>query len=82
MAINDVKLNTFFKVTPHPEAAPDEVYFSNCVESAYDSISWKTKRWGQTAYDTNNKVIRGINELYPVFVKRHELIAAGFTLKE
>ncbi len=82
MPLTDVKLDTQFNVKPHPEANSDEVFLTNSQARNYQHIGWETKRRGSVPYDTSGKVCGDGVSLFPVFVKRHELISAGFTFVE
>ena len=72
----------------HPEMLPDEVFLRNAADyhnpywgdnrrSSWEAIGWRTKRKGMVAYDIDGKPLDPINCLFPVFVKREELIRAG-----
>lgn len=68
--------NTEFK---HPELREGEYYWGNFTKEDYESVSWKTKRMGEVAYDIWGKVIPYNNEdrgrfkkYYPVFISLSE----------
>lgn len=61
----------------HPEAAHGEVYLGNFIDDDYKSVGWESKRFGKTAYLTDNSVVPAICELRPVFVAYEELMDAG-----
>jgi hypothetical protein len=58
------------KLRVHPECESDEVYLLNATPKGFDLIRWETKRMG-------TKTACGC---YPVFVKREELLVAGYRL--
>lgn len=74
----------------HPETGKGEVFLTNISDdndygmsrmlgnryghSDWESIGWKTKRKGSTAYDIYGKLISGMR---PVFVQRAELKREG-----
>jgi hypothetical protein len=53
----------------HPELEEGERFLTNCVQDTYDSIGWKTKRWGRHAYTIEGEPLTGY---IPVFVQRSE----------
>ena len=70
----------------HPEILPGEVFLTNAEDhhcrddrrSSWEMIGWRTKRKGKVAYDDiDGKPLDSIYCLFPVFVKREELIQAG-----
>ena len=71
----------------HPELKKGEVFLTNASdermpaggrcrkwESDWESIGWRTKRRGVTAYDIYGKAFK---YAFPVFVQRSELVRAG-----
>ncbi len=64
----------------HPELEEEEVFLGNTTpQDFYQEYSWDTKRAGVRAFDLNGN---RVPNLVPVFVKRKELEARGFTLVE
>lgn len=82
----------------HPEIQDDEVFLYNITkhgtesytaldeevpaeshEQAWSRIEWKTKRLGQDSFDIDGK---SLPYMRPVFVKRQELIDAGYNPDE
>ena len=66
----------------HPEMQKDEVFITNSDKYDCRHIGWKTKRYGKKAYDIYGKCISesGWKGSFPVFVKKSEMIAAGFRI--
>ena len=62
----------------HPELRGGEVFLTNMTSENFHRIEWKTKRAGAQAYDIKNRPFKG---LFPVFVQKSELDAAGVRLK-
>ena len=62
----------------HPEIKDGEAFLMNATISDYDNIRWTTKRKGTIAYDINNKIIK---KMFPVFVKKQELINGGIKVE-
>lgn len=58
----------------HPECLPDEVFITNTDQHEWRHIGWKTKRKGNTAYDTDGKPLgnRWAGS-FPVFAKKSEI---------
>lgn len=56
----------------HPEQRDDEVFLGNCTEDGFNTIGWKTKRLGETAYDVDGNKISSVTWLRPAFRKRDE----------
>lgn len=61
----------------HPELLEGEVWITNAQEADWNSIGWKTKRAGTTAYDKSGCAITTWGRFFPVFVQRSELEQAG-----
>lgn len=62
------------KVTKHPEQLSNEFHITNTDNDHYDDIGYKSRRCGHQAYSSDNKPIPAISELFPVFVKRDEIL--------
>lgn len=61
----------------HPELATGEVLLGNYSTEAFmNTVAWKTKRLGVTAYDTSGTPLTDPS-LHPVFVQSGELTKAG-----
>lgn len=60
----------------HPELQPGEVWLTNIRTNRRNSniIGWKTQRVGKAAFD---KYGNPLDDLFPVFVRREELIKVG-----
>jgi hypothetical protein len=63
----------------HPELRDGEVFLTNATVADIAEICRKTKRVGSVAYMTNGTRINVECGLYPVFVQRSELDAAGIS---
>jgi len=67
----------------HPELQEGEVFGGNTTEEAFWSRPWKTKRLGRVAYNIHTGQVldqTGMPDhakVFPWFVKRSELEAAG-----
>ncbi len=72
---------TIFEARHHPEAGDDEVHLGNYGHELWLNVGWKTKRRGITPYDVNGVALTH-GQARPVFVKRSEIEAAGFTITE
>ena len=59
----------------HPEMGEHEILLTNTIDVDNTCwVTWKTKRFGNVAYDVNGNVAEGLR---PVFVERQEIEAAG-----
>ena len=69
----------------HPELREGEVFLTNAFDdsngrfpddprSDWESVGWKSKRAGVTAYTTDGQVIP---KMFPIFAKRSELSGKG-----
>lgn len=57
----------------HPECLSGEMHLTNCnSEENFKTIGWKSKRKGEHAYDTGEKMIG--EGYFPVFIKISELL--------
>jgi hypothetical protein len=68
----------------HPEQRSGEINIANSTEKTFRYIGWKTKRFGEVAYDIDGKIVPGD---VPVFIMASEYEAAGLltdrdTIKE
>ncbi|HEY4523267.1 MAG TPA: hypothetical protein VJK04_00120 [Candidatus Paceibacterota bacterium] len=72
------------KELKHPELRDREIYLINCTNIAFKDIGWKTKRKGHQCYDRRGPVqlTYGRKKLFPVFVKKSELLAKKVELKK
>ena len=61
----------------HPEKKDGEVLVGNFPKNQADHISWKTKRIGKIAYDSDDNLIKGTPKHLPVFCQRSEMEKAG-----
>ncbi len=69
----------------HPEQTDDEVFLTNASDlvdpagdgrSAWEATGWKSKRRGMQAFDSNGQPLKD-GLMFPIFVRRAELVAAG-----
>lgn len=60
----------------HPEQRDDEVFLAN-YERNIDDIGWESKRQGRVAFDIYGNNMSGFASLFPVFIKRAEIIERG-----
>ncbi len=58
----------------HPEKRESEVFLTNIDDINFPKIKWKSKRRGNTAYNSNGNVVSGLR---PVFAEWEELKEAG-----
>ena len=83
--VHDGKVH-FVEVGFHPERQDDEIYLYNInpFDQKVEDFGWKTARLGKVAYCTDGKTVMDEYHklMYPVFVKKSELVALGYTLKE
>jgi len=66
----------------HPELREGEVYSCNTTSAFINSQRWTTARIGKVAYTIGGKPFQPDSgaDLYPVFVQRSEIEAAGETI--
>jgi hypothetical protein len=67
---------------PHPEAKEDEIELGNFTNDDFLRCGRRTKRLGYVAFDAHGKAMESVNDIYPIFVKKEEMIQAGYTLVE
>ena len=60
----------------HPESKPGEIWLANVEPTVFDSIGWKSKRLGNTPYDSLGYRLKGGTKR-PVMVRQTEIEAAG-----
>jgi hypothetical protein len=68
------------KVGSHPERKDDEVYLTNSSDEAFGEMCWQTGRKGNICHDAQGEPFSS-KSLFPIFVKKSELEAAGFVLQ-
>lgn len=56
----------------HPELREGEMFLTNCDKRVYQSISWRSKRKGMTAYTIHGEIIKSSYRFFPVFVQKQE----------
>ncbi|KKR13181.1 MAG: hypothetical protein UT43_C0049G0002 [Parcubacteria group bacterium GW2011_GWC1_39_29] len=68
----------------HPELREGEVYSHNTTSALASSQRWATARVGEVAYMIGGKPFQLDSgaDLYPVFVQRSEIEAAGETIPD
>ena len=66
------------KTMTHPECLTDEIYYGNCSVNALHTCSWKTRRIGTTAFESDGTIE---TSMVPIFVKRAEISAKADAAK-
>ncbi len=65
-----------FTSKQHPEQKPNEVYIGNFTVVDFEKNLWATKRKGDIAYNTKEKIIKKTGnsekDLFPVFMEISE----------